>query len=207
MGPLLTTLGQQGSKVRLAAITLLTNLVEIHTAKEILELSINGFSHEEFRIREGCCLFILSVIKRLGPNSGLPDLVHETDSILPPPLVRIATMDSAANARNAAIAAIVELVKLCATHKARQAFDQCDGADEPFLQQKMNGAMAQIKQKVEQNSMESQSGDWLEGISKLSMDRDVFLSKIDTVHEILADPQSDNEEKGKALQGEENYRL
>ena len=91
VGPLLTTLGQQekwrfihqiftsflvfnnfkiaskkGSKVRLAAITLLTNLVEIHTAREIFELSINGFYHEEFRIREGCCLFVLSVIKRLG---------------------------------------------------------------------------------------------------------------------------------------------
>ena len=59
----MTTLGQQGSKVRLAAITLLTNLVEVHTAKEVFELSINGFYHEEFRIREGCCLFVLSVIK------------------------------------------------------------------------------------------------------------------------------------------------
>ena len=57
---------KKGSKVRLAAITLLTNLVEIHTAREIFELSINGFYHEEFRIREGCCLFVLSVIKRLG---------------------------------------------------------------------------------------------------------------------------------------------
>ena len=82
----MTTLGQQGSKVRLAAITLLTNLVEVHTAKEVFELSINGFYHEEFRIREGCCLFVLSVIKEcvliellsieLGfPGSSRP--VHE----------------------------------------------------------------------------------------------------------------------------------
>ena len=60
VGPLLTTLGQPASKIRLAAITLLTNLVEVHTAREIFELSMNGFSHEEFRIREGCCLFVLS---------------------------------------------------------------------------------------------------------------------------------------------------
>ena len=62
VGPLLTTLGQPASKIRLAAITLLTNLVEVHTAKEIFELSMNGFMHEEFRIREGCCLFVLSGI-------------------------------------------------------------------------------------------------------------------------------------------------
>ena len=60
VGPLLTTLGQPASKIRLAAITLLTNLVEVHTAKEVFELSMNGFGHEEFRIREGCCLFVLS---------------------------------------------------------------------------------------------------------------------------------------------------
>ena len=33
------------------------------------------------------------------------------DSILPPPLVKIATSDPASNARNAAIAAILELLK------------------------------------------------------------------------------------------------
>lgn len=232
----MTTLGQQGSKVRLAAITLLTNLVEVHTAKEVFELSINGFYHEEFRIREGCCLFVLSVIKecvlehrtgiqgpaatvcesmdpgteknsskRLGNNSGLSDLIHsdETSELLPLPLVKIASSDAAANARNAAIAAICELLKLCASHKARNTFDKIDGGDDPFLQQKMDGAMSSIKEKMEAANkakvIESQSGDWLEGVSKMSLEHELFLGKLDTVNETLEDPQSDAEEKIKAL--------
>ena len=111
----------------------------------------------------------------------------------------IATSDQAANARNASIAAISELLKLCASHAARQAFDQCEGAEDPFLQGKMDSAMASMRAKMEKNSIESQSGDWLEGISRLSMDRDLFLSKIDTAHEMLIDPQSDSEERVKAL--------
>ena len=61
---------------------------------------------------------------------------------LPPPLIQIATTDSAANARNAAAAAICELLKLAGSIKAREAFDRCEGASEPWLKAKMDAAMA-----------------------------------------------------------------
>ena len=47
--------------------------------------------------------------------------------------------------------------------------------------------------------IESQSGDWLEGVSKMSLEHELFLGKLDTVNETLEDPQSDAEEKIKAL--------
>ena len=143
--------------------------------------------------------------KRLGNNSGLSDLIHsdETSELLPLPLVKIASSDAAANARNAAIAAICELLKLCASHKARNTFDKIDGGDDPFLQQKMDAAMSSIKEKMEAANkakiIESQSGDWLEGVSKMSLEHELFLGKLDTVNETLEDPQSDAEEKIKAL--------
>ena len=143
--------------------------------------------------------------KRLGNNSGLSDLIHsdETSELLPLPLVKIASSDAAANARNAAIAAICELLKLCASHKARNTFDKIDGGDDPFLQQKMDAAMSSIREKMEAANkakiIESQSGDWLEGVSKMSLEHELFLGKLDTVNETLEDPQSDAEEKIKAL--------
>ena len=51
----------------------------------------------------------------------------------------------------------------------------------------------------EKSSVESASGDWLDGTSRMSMDRDIFYAKIDTVRETLIDHQSDSEEKGRVL--------
>ena len=73
------------------------------------------------------------------------DLIDIESNSLPPPLVQIATTDSAANARNAAAAAICELLKLAGSIKAREAFDRCEGAEETWLKTKMDAAMASGK--------------------------------------------------------------
>ena len=66
----------------------------------------------------------------------------------------------------------------------------------------MDTAMAHVQAKIAQNeksSIESASGDWLDGTSRMSMERDIFYAKVDSVHETLIDSQSDSEEKCRAL--------
>ena len=70
------------------------------------------------------------------------------------------------------------------------------------IKAKMDTAMAHVMAKIAQNeksSVESASGDWLDGTSRMSMERDIFYAKIDSVHETLIDSQSDSEEKCRAL--------
>ena len=62
--------------------------------------------------------------------------------------------------------------------------------------------MKKVASKIAQNeksSVESASGDWLDGTSRMSMDRDIFYAKIDTVRETLIDHQCDSEEKSRSL--------
>jgi len=79
------------------------------------------------------------VLKRLGGNSGIEELVlaGSGPQQLPNALVRIGTTDPANNAKMAAIAGICELIKFIGI-QARETFDSCENGSDPFLQHNMD---------------------------------------------------------------------
>jgi hypothetical protein len=189
--PLLTTLGQRSKQPRVNAIMMLTNLIEVFSSKEIFEMVMNGFAHEDFFIREGCCLLILSTIRRLGKKSGFEDLIA-SELNFAQALVTIAVTDPAGNARAAASVAICELIKIIG-YQAREAFDNCAGADDDDLQEKMN--TIKIKKPVQVTV----NGEWMDDVSKADMTVDEIYARLDTIRYAMGEGGLDPEERIKML--------
>jgi len=190
--PLLTTLGQRSKQPRVNAIMMLTNLIEVFSSKEIFEMVMNGFAHEDFFIREGCCLLILSTIRRLGKKSGFEDLIASDNLNFAQALVTIAVTDPAGNARAAASVAICELIKIIG-YQAREAFDNCAGADDDDLQDKMN--TIKIKKPVQVTV----NGEWMDDVSKADMTVDEIYARLDTIRYAIGEGGLDPEERIKML--------
>ena len=143
-------------------------------------------------------IFYFLVLKRLGKNSGIEELVlsGSSDQHLAGCLVRIATTDPANNAKMAGLAAICELIKFIG-HKARDIFDACEGSKDSFLVQNMDKSMTHLKARKAE-PVETQSGEWLEGISRSEMDQELICARLDGVRNTLSDDQCDVEERCKA---------
>lgn len=96
----------------------------------------------------------------------------------------------------AGLAAICELIKFIG-HRARDIFDACEGSKDSFLVQNMDKSMTHLKARKAE-PVETQSGEWLEGISRSEMDQELICARLDSVRNTLSDDQCDVEERCKA---------